>query len=76
MPSVSTDKLAVEIEVFKAARAAAGLPKTDQIVRLFEVVCAPDEETVLKRAAPYLLVKYASYAQWGMPGVEANTEDS
>ena len=76
VPSVSTDKLAVEIEDFKAARAAAGQPETDQIVRLFEVVCAPDEETALKRAAPYLLAKYASYAQWGMPGVEADSKDS
>ena len=76
VPSVSTDKLAVEIEGFKAARAAAGQPETDQIVRLFEVVCAPDEETALKRAAPYLLAKYASYAQWGMPGVEADSEES
>lgn len=76
VPSVSTDKLASQIEMFNTARAEAGQPKTDQLVRLFEVVCAPDEQTALQRAAPFLLAKYESYAQWGMPGVDADPSDS
>ncbi len=39
-------------------------------MRLYEVVCAPDEETALRRAAPFLLGKYASYASWGLPGLK------
>ncbi|MEM7748529.1 MAG: LLM class flavin-dependent oxidoreductase, partial [Pseudomonadota bacterium] len=76
VPSVSTDKLTSEMEMFKSARAAAGKPETDQLVRLYEVVCAPDEETALKRATPYLLAKYESYAQWGMAGVAADPSDT
>ncbi|MEM8972920.1 MAG: LLM class flavin-dependent oxidoreductase [Pseudomonadota bacterium] len=76
VPSVSTDKLTSEMEMFKSARTAAGKPETDQLVRLYEVVCAPDEETALKRATPYLLAKYESYAQWGMAGVAADPSDT
>ncbi len=75
-PSASNDVMASQIEMFKATRAAAGQSETDQLVRLFEVACAPDEETALKRAAPYLLAKYESYAQWGMPGVSSDSTDT
>lgn len=75
-PSASNDAMASQIEMFKATRAAAGQSETDQLVRLFEVACAPDEETALKRAAPYLLAKYESYAQWGMPGVSSDSTDT
>ena len=33
------------------------------------MVCAPDEETAIRRAAPYLLAKYAAYLSWGLEGV-------
>jgi alkanesulfonate monooxygenase SsuD/methylene tetrahydromethanopterin reductase-like flavin-dependent oxidoreductase (luciferase family) len=39
------------------------------ICRLLEVVCAPDEETAIRRAAPYLLEKYAAYFSWGLEGL-------
>jgi alkanesulfonate monooxygenase SsuD/methylene tetrahydromethanopterin reductase-like flavin-dependent oxidoreductase (luciferase family) len=32
-------------------------------------MCAPDEETATRRAAPFLLEKYAAYLSWGIPGV-------
>ena len=55
---------------FAAARAAAeGLPPSPHICRLLEVVCAPDEETAFRRAAPYLLDKYAAYFSWGLEGL-------
>jgi alkanesulfonate monooxygenase SsuD/methylene tetrahydromethanopterin reductase-like flavin-dependent oxidoreductase (luciferase family) len=37
--------------------------------RLLEVACAPDEDTAIRRAAPYLLAKYAAYLSWGIPGI-------
>ena len=51
------------------ARAAEGRTGDAQICRLLEVVCAPDEETAIRRAAPYLLDKYAAYFSWGLEGV-------
>lgn len=54
---------------FAAARAAAGLPPSPHVCRLLEVVCAPDEETAIRRAAPFLLAKYAAYRSWGIPGL-------
>ena len=76
VPSTSTEKMADEVVAFKAARKAAGLAETQHLVRLFEVACAADEETALQRAAPFLLAKYESYAQWGMPGVKFDPADS
>jgi len=52
------------------------LPKSQHLVRLFEVACAEDEETALRRSAPYLLEKYAAYASWGLPGLKFNPEDA
>jgi alkanesulfonate monooxygenase SsuD/methylene tetrahydromethanopterin reductase-like flavin-dependent oxidoreductase (luciferase family) len=63
-------------EKFHAARAAAGLPKTEHLVRLLEVTCAEDEETALRRSAPFLLAKYAAYASWGLPGLKFSPEDA
>ena len=37
--------------------------------RLIEVACGPDEETVIRRAAPFLLAKYAAYRSWGLAGL-------
>ncbi|MBU2533028.1 MAG: LLM class flavin-dependent oxidoreductase [Alphaproteobacteria bacterium] len=61
---------------FKASRAAAGLPACEHFVRLFEVACAEDEETALRRTAPYLLEKYASYMSWGLPGLKLDPGDA
>ncbi|HUS95704.1 MAG TPA: hypothetical protein VMX97_03075, partial [Hyphomicrobiaceae bacterium] len=35
-----------------------------------------DEETALRRSAPYLLEKYAAYASWGLPGLSFEAEDA
>ncbi len=75
VPSTSTDVMGDQIAIFHAARLAAGRTATDDIVRLYEVACGPDEETALRRAAPFLLAKYESYAQWGMPGVTFDDND-
>ncbi|HXW30705.1 MAG TPA: hypothetical protein VEK55_15190, partial [Xanthobacteraceae bacterium] len=39
------------------------------ICRLIEVSCARDEDQAFRRAAPYLLEKYASYATWGLQDI-------
>jgi alkanesulfonate monooxygenase SsuD/methylene tetrahydromethanopterin reductase-like flavin-dependent oxidoreductase (luciferase family) len=37
--------------------------------RLIEVSCAATESDAVRRAAPYLLEKYAAYASWGVEGL-------
>jgi alkanesulfonate monooxygenase SsuD/methylene tetrahydromethanopterin reductase-like flavin-dependent oxidoreductase (luciferase family) len=36
---------------------------------LLEVGCADDDETAIRRTAPFLMEKYKSYASWGLEGV-------
>ena len=69
VPTPSIRSVAKDMDTFKAARSAAGLPPSRNLVRLYEVTCARDEETALQRAAPFLLAKYAAYASWGLPGL-------
>ena len=76
VPTPQLPEVAAHAELFANTRAAAGLPKSKHIVRLFEVACAEDEETALRRAAPFLVTKYAAYASWGLPGLEFRKEDA
>jgi alkanesulfonate monooxygenase SsuD/methylene tetrahydromethanopterin reductase-like flavin-dependent oxidoreductase (luciferase family) len=69
VPIPTVDEFAAQASAFAAARSAAGLPAGAQICRLLEVVCAPDEATAIRRAAPFLLEKYAAYLSWGLAGV-------
>jgi alkanesulfonate monooxygenase SsuD/methylene tetrahydromethanopterin reductase-like flavin-dependent oxidoreductase (luciferase family) len=69
VPTPKTDELPAHMKLFASTRAAAGLPPSEHICRLYEVACAPDEDTAYRRVAPYLLQKYASYASWGLAGV-------
>jgi alkanesulfonate monooxygenase SsuD/methylene tetrahydromethanopterin reductase-like flavin-dependent oxidoreductase (luciferase family) len=69
VPLLRVDEFAAQARAFNAARAAEGLPVGAPICRLLEVVCAPDEDTAICRAAPYLLEKYAAYFSWGLEGV-------
>jgi len=75
-PTSRVDELETMVGNFYTARAAAGLPKSEHLVRLYEVTCAEDEETALQRSAPFLLAKYAAYASWGLPGLSFNAEDA
>jgi alkanesulfonate monooxygenase SsuD/methylene tetrahydromethanopterin reductase-like flavin-dependent oxidoreductase (luciferase family) len=68
-PLPKVDEIVTEVATYKAARTAAAKPPADHIVRLLEVACAADEETALRRAAPFLLSKYEAYASWGLPGL-------
>ena len=69
VPLPRVDEFAAQARAFTAARTAEGRAGGAQICRLLEVVCAPDEETAIRRAAPYLLEKYAAYFSWGLEGV-------
>jgi alkanesulfonate monooxygenase SsuD/methylene tetrahydromethanopterin reductase-like flavin-dependent oxidoreductase (luciferase family) len=69
VPVPTVDEFAAQASAFAAARTAAGLPPGAHVCRLLEVVCAPDEDTAIRRAAPYLLEKYAAYLSWGIPGI-------
>lgn len=68
-PLPKVDEIVKEVATYKKARSAAGHPPAEHIVRLLEVACAADEETALRRAAPFLLSKYEAYASWGLPGL-------
>jgi alkanesulfonate monooxygenase SsuD/methylene tetrahydromethanopterin reductase-like flavin-dependent oxidoreductase (luciferase family) len=69
VPLPTVDEFAAEAAAFAAARSAAGLPPSPHICRLLDVVCAPDEDTAIRRAAPFLLEKYSAYFSWGLAGV-------
>ena len=69
VPVPTVDEFAAQAADFATARAAAGLPPSRHVCRLIEVACAPDEETAVRRAAPFLLAKYAAYLSWGIPGI-------
>ncbi len=72
VPTPKADELPAQMALFKSTRAAAKLPPSEHICRLYEVACAPDEDTAYRRVAPYLLEKYAAYASWGLGGASSN----
>jgi len=74
VPLPRVDDFAAQARAFAVARATEGLPPSPHICRLLEVVCAPDEETAIRRAAPYLLDKYAAYFSWGLEGVSIDPQ--
>ncbi|MGH7366127.1 MAG: LLM class flavin-dependent oxidoreductase [Candidatus Rokuibacteriota bacterium] len=74
VPVPRVDEFAAQVKAFRAARAAEGRPADAQICRLLEVFCAPDEDTAIRRAAPYLLEKYAAYLSWGLEGVSLDRD--
>ena len=69
VPVPTVDEFARQVRTFATARAAAGRPAAAEIGRLLEVSCAADEDAAIRRAAPYLLEKYAAYLSWGIPGI-------
>jgi alkanesulfonate monooxygenase SsuD/methylene tetrahydromethanopterin reductase-like flavin-dependent oxidoreductase (luciferase family) len=69
VPVPTVDEFAAQATAFNQARTAAGMPASPHICRLLEVVCAPDEDTAIRRAAPFLLDKYSAYLSWGLAGI-------
>jgi alkanesulfonate monooxygenase SsuD/methylene tetrahydromethanopterin reductase-like flavin-dependent oxidoreductase (luciferase family) len=76
VPVTRVDGVAKEVALFAKARAAAGLAPSKHIARIYEVSCAKDEETALRRAAPFLIEKYSAYASWGLPGLKMDKDQS
>lgn len=76
VPTPRVEEIEAHATMFKQARAVAGLEPAKHFVRLVEVACAEDEGTALKRAAPYLLEKYAAYMSWGLPGLKLDEGDA
>ena len=76
VPTPRVEEVKAHLDIFKRSRAAAGIAPSRHFYRLFEVSCAPDEETALRRAAPFLMAKYAAYASWGLPGLKLDKGDS
>lgn len=76
VPVPTVDEFASQVRTFATARAAAGRPAAAEIGRLLEVSCAADEDSAIRRAAPYLLEKYAAYLSWGIPGITLDPKAS
>src|SRR6266850_2128745 len=72
VPVSTVHEFAAQVKVFTAARAKEGRSAEAPICRLLEVVCAPDQDIAIRRAAPYLLEKYAAYFSWGLEGVSVD----
>ncbi len=75
VPTPRMDEVDHHISLYKAARMASGQEPSGHIVRLYEVACAEDEETALRRTAPFLIEKHAAYASWGLPGLSFDPQD-
>ena len=69
VPIPTLDQLAAQMSVFKSVRSATKLPPAEHICRLLEVGCAADDETAIRRTAPFLMEKYRSYVSWGLEGL-------
>jgi alkanesulfonate monooxygenase SsuD/methylene tetrahydromethanopterin reductase-like flavin-dependent oxidoreductase (luciferase family) len=75
VPLPALEQAREQIAQFVATRELTVLPASGHIVRLYEVACARDEATALRRAAPFLVAKYAAYASWGLPGLALDAGD-
>jgi len=69
VPLPTLDQLDSQLSAFKSARSATKQPPAEHFCRLLEVGCAADDETAMRRTAPFLLEKYRSYASWGLEGL-------
>ena len=69
VPTSTLDQIDAQMSVFKSARSATKLPSAEHFCRLLEVGCATDDETAIRRSAPFLMEKYKSYVSWGLEGL-------
>jgi len=69
VPIPTLDQVASQMSLYRSARSAAGLQPSEHICRLLEVGCAPDEDAVFHRIAPFLMEKYKAYFSWGLEGL-------
>lgn len=65
--------IATQAGVFRQALAALGKPLPRELPVLRNIVVAPDRETAVKDAGPYLTASYRMLGQWGLPATIAGT---
>ena len=70
VPTIVLDQLDAQMAAFTSARSAKNLPPAQHFCRLLEVGCADDDETAMRRTAPFLMEKYKSYFAWGLEGLK------
>jgi alkanesulfonate monooxygenase SsuD/methylene tetrahydromethanopterin reductase-like flavin-dependent oxidoreductase (luciferase family) len=69
VPTSTVDQIDAQMSKFKSARSATKLPPAEHFCRLLEVGCAADDDTAIRRLAPFLMEKYKSYVSWGLEGL-------
>ena len=69
VPIPTLDQLAKQMSIYSSARSAAQLPPSPHVCRLLEVGCTPDDDTAVRRIAPFLIEKYKAYFSWGLEGL-------
>ena len=67
-PQAPIDTLARQSKLFAETRRATGLPPSPELACMKEVYIAPDMDTALHEARPYIEEKLAMYARWGQLG--------
>ncbi|HEY1701611.1 MAG TPA: LLM class flavin-dependent oxidoreductase [Trebonia sp.] len=67
-PNADNAEVRRQVALFAARRAEAGRTGPADAGRMLEVHCHADAAEARRRAAPHLLTKYASYAEWGLTG--------
>jgi alkanesulfonate monooxygenase SsuD/methylene tetrahydromethanopterin reductase-like flavin-dependent oxidoreductase (luciferase family) len=65
--------IATQSDVFRRALAALGKPFPAELPVLRNVVVAPDRDTAVKDAGPFLAASYRILGQWGLPTTIAGT---
>lgn len=68
-PHANLAALERQAAIFRAERAAAGLPPVATMPILREVCVAETDDAAFKSARPFLERKYAAYVQWGQSDV-------
>jgi len=65
--SVTTfSAIKAQVEVYRRARAAAGLPPAAEYAKCVELYVAEDRRRAFEESVPYIAAKYRSYYSWGM----------
>ena len=67
------DLITAQATVFRETLAAQGKPFPPELPVLRNVVVAPDRETAVGDAGPYLAASYRMLGQWGLPETIAGT---
>ena len=73
-PHANLGELVRQLEVFRTARAEAGLPPATELPVMKEIYVGDDDATAEREARPHLQAKYRAYVQWGQS--EVMSQDS